>query len=42
MLEAAVVLEIVLDKYIEAGVVAVLPAFNAASRKGALRRLSPR
>ena len=42
MLEAAVVLEIVLGKYIEAGVVAVLLAFNAASRKGALRRLSPR
>ena len=30
MLEAAVVLEIVLGKYIEAGVIAVLLAFNAA------------
>ena len=30
MLEAAVVLEIVLGKYIEAGVIALLLAFNAA------------
>ena len=30
MLEAAVVLEVVLGKYIEAGVIAVLLAFNAA------------
>jgi len=44
MLEAAIVLEIVLGKYIEAAVIAALLVFNARSgffRSRGLRQLSP-
>jgi H+-transporting ATPase len=45
MLEAAIVLELALGKYIEAGVIAILlpsTPLLGSSRKGARRRLSPR
>ena len=45
MLEAAIVLELVLGKYVEAVIIALLLVFNAAlelSRKAAPKRHSPR
>ena len=45
MLEAAILLELALGKYVEAAIIAVLLVFNAAlgsSRKVAPRRRSPR
>jgi hypothetical protein len=45
MLEAAIVLEIVLGKYVEAAIIAVLwpsTPLSDSSRKGAPRRLLPR